>query len=85
MQIVNLKKYYYELFKKDTFVEVSDEVAEALLLMHREENNHKRKIWYHKAFYSLTGRTGLKTTPWILQTNPQKKSLWSRRKNASFC
>ena len=46
MQIVNLKKYYYELFKKDTFVEVSDEVAEALLLMHREENNHKRKIWY---------------------------------------
>lgn len=29
MQIVNLKKYYYELFKKDTFVEVSDEAARA--------------------------------------------------------
>ena len=39
MQTVNLKKYYYPLFTKDTFVEVSDEVAEALLLMHREENN----------------------------------------------
>ena len=59
MQIVNLKKYYYELFKKDTFVEVSDEVAEALLLMHREENNHKRKIWYHKAFYSLDREDGI--------------------------
>ena len=59
MQIVNLKKYYYELFKKDTFVEVSAEVAEALLLMHREENNHKRKIWYHKAFYSLDREDGI--------------------------
>nr|WP_217936335.1 hypothetical protein [Enterocloster clostridioformis] len=38
MQTVSLKKYYYPLFIKDTFVEVSDEVAEALLLMHREEN-----------------------------------------------
>ena len=59
MQIVNLKKYYYELFKKDTFVEVSDEVAESLLLIHREENNHKRKIWYHKAFYSLDREDGI--------------------------
>ena len=31
MPIVNLKKYYYELFKKDTFVEVSDEVALSLI------------------------------------------------------
>ena len=30
MQTVNLKKYYYPLFVKDTFVEVSDEVAEAM-------------------------------------------------------
>lgn len=61
MQIVNLKKYYYELFKKDTFVEVSDEVAEALLLMYREENNRHRKIWYHKAYYSLDMEDGIET------------------------
>ena len=59
MQIVNLKKYYYELFKKDTFVEVSDEVAEALLLMHREENNHNTIIWFHKAFYSIDREDGI--------------------------
>ena len=59
MQIVNLKKYYYPLFTKDTFVEVSDEVAEALLLMHREENNRIRKMYYHKAYFSLDREDGI--------------------------
>lgn len=59
MQTVNLKKYYYPLFTRDTFVEVSDEVAEALLLMHREENNRIRKMYYHKAYYSLDREDGI--------------------------
>ena len=59
MQTVNLKKYYYPLFTKDTFVEVSDEVAEALLLMHREENNRIRKMYYHKAYFSLDQEDGI--------------------------
>lgn len=59
MPIVNLKKYYYELYRKDTFVEVSDEVAEALLLMLREENNRRRKIYYHKAYFSLDREDGI--------------------------
>lgn len=59
MQTVNLKKYYYPLFTKDTFIEVSDEVAEALLLMHREENNRIRKMYYHKAYFSLDREDGI--------------------------
>lgn len=59
MQTINLKKYYYPLFTKDTFVEVSDEVAEALLLMHREENNRIRKMYYHKAYFSLDREDGI--------------------------
>lgn len=59
MQTVNLKKYYYPLFTKDTLVEVSDEVAEALLLMHREENNRIRKMYYHKAYFSLDREDGI--------------------------
>ena len=59
MQTVNLKKYCYPLFTKDTFVEVSDEVAEALLLMHREENNRIRKMYYHKAYFSLDREDGI--------------------------
>lgn len=41
MAIINLRKYYYPTYKKDTFIEVSDEVAEALLLMLRAENNYE--------------------------------------------
>ena len=59
MPIINLQKYYYPLCRKDTFVEVSDEVAEVLLLMYREENNRARKIYYHKAYYSLDREAGI--------------------------
>ena len=38
MELVNLKKYYPCLYTKDTLIEVSDEVAEALLFMQRQEN-----------------------------------------------
>lgn len=59
MQSVNLRKYYYSLYHRDMFVEVSDEVAEALQLMYREENNCTRKIYYHKAYYSLDREDGI--------------------------
>lgn len=38
-------------------MEASDEVAKALLLMWREENNRTNKFWYHKVYYFLTVRT----------------------------
>lgn len=59
MTIINLRKYYYPLCRTDTFVEVPDEVAEALLLMHREENNRERKRFYHKAYFSLDCEDGI--------------------------
>ena len=31
MKTINLKKYYYPIFKKDIFVEVPDEVADAIV------------------------------------------------------
>ena len=59
MTVINLRKYYYPIYKKDIFVEVSDEVAEALLLMRREENNRERKLWYYKAYFSLDREDGI--------------------------
>lgn len=59
MTTINLKKYYYPLVKTDVFVEVPDEVAEALLLMRREDNNRTSKIWYHKAYFSLDCEDGI--------------------------
>lgn len=40
-------------------MEVSDEVTEVLLLMLREENNRVRKIYYHKAYFSLDWEDGI--------------------------
>lgn len=59
MTVINLKKYYYPLFKTDVFVEVPDEVAEALLHLRREENNRTSKMWYHKAYFSLDCEDGI--------------------------
>ena len=51
MKTINLKKYYYPIVKKDTFVEVPDEVAEAILEESRAENANDAKQHYH--CYSL--------------------------------
>ncbi len=59
MPIINLKKFYYLYYTKDTFVEVSDEVAEALLTLSRQENNQTHKTWYHKAYFSLDCQDGI--------------------------
>lgn len=59
MPIINLRKHYYPAYRKDTFIEVSDEVAEALLLMLRAENNYERKRNYHKAYFSLDCEDGI--------------------------
>lgn len=59
MQTINLKKYYYPDYKTDTFLEVSDEGAEALLIAHRYEKSSHKKMVYHKAFYSLDCGDGI--------------------------
>ena len=53
MKTINLRKLYFSQYHEDVYVEVSDEVAEALLLMKRAENNRRQKINYYKAYYSI--------------------------------
>ena len=59
VQTINLRDYYYELYTKDTFIEVSDEVAAALLRLKRDENNQKKRMYYHKAYFSLDAGDGI--------------------------
>ena len=60
MKTINLKKYYYPICKKDTFVEVPDEVADAIVEESRAENANDAKQHYH--CYSL-GRIPRHRTP----------------------
>lgn len=47
MKTINLKKYYYPICKKDTFVEVPDEVADAIVEESRAEDTNDAKQHYH--------------------------------------
>ena len=57
MKTINLKKYYYPICKKDTFVEVPDEVAEAIVEESRAEDANDAKQHYH--CYSLDASPGM--------------------------
>ena len=57
MKTINLKKYYYPICKKDTFVEVPDEVADAIVEERRAENANDAKQHYH--CYSLDASPGI--------------------------
>ena len=57
MKTINLKKYYYPICKKDTFVEVPDAVADAIVEESRAENANDAKQHYH--CYSLDASPGI--------------------------
>ena len=57
MKTINLKKYYYPICKKDTFVEVPDEVADAIVEESRAEDASDAKQHYH--CYSLDASPGM--------------------------
>lgn len=50
---INLREFYPECYISDYFVEVPDEVAELLTLLRRHEQSQRRRIYKHKAHYSL--------------------------------
>ena len=57
MKTINLKKYYYPICKEDTFVEVPDEVADAIVEESRAEDANDAKQHYH--CYSLDASPGM--------------------------
>ncbi len=58
MAIVNLRKHYYPLYTKDTFIEVPDEVAAAMEECRLYENRQEgRKSYYH--VYSMDCSPGI--------------------------
>lgn len=58
MTIINLRKYYYPIYTKDTFIELPDEVAEAIIEAHRSEHNQDSKKTYYGVL-SLDASIGL--------------------------
>lgn len=80
MELVNLKKFYPRLYAKDTLIEVSDEVAEALLFMQRQESASIRRLYYHRAFFSLDCEDGIENDR-IGEIAPSPEEICIRREN----
>ena len=61
MKEINLRDYY-PFYTQDTLLEVSDEVAGALADAERLERNYIRRVYYHKAHYSLDVGDGIEAS-----------------------
>ena len=58
MTTINLKDFYY-WYTQDQFIEVTEEVAEALRASVRYETAYQRRLTRHKAQYSLDCEDGI--------------------------
>lgn len=64
MKTINLKKYYYPICKKDTFVEVPDEVADAIVEASRAgtpmtpNSTITVTLWTHPPAWKTISRSG---------------------------
>ena len=70
MAIINLRKHYYPLYTKDTFIEVPDEVAAAMEECRLYENRQEgRKSYYH--VYSMDCSPGIENHAMFLVQSPE--------------
>ncbi|MGI5984660.1 MAG: sigma-70 family RNA polymerase sigma factor [Clostridiales bacterium] len=60
MTTINLRDYY-PIYKEDTFIDVSDEIATFLAEEKRLQTNYEQYIRDNKAFYSLDCGDGIET------------------------
>lgn len=58
MAKINLRDYY-PFYNSDFFIEIPDEIKDALLEAERLENNYIRRRFYNKAHYSLDANDGI--------------------------
>ena len=71
MTTINLKDFYY-WYIQDQFIEVSEEVAEALRASVRYEAAYQRRLTRHKAQYSLDCEDGIEYSACLSEPTPQE-------------
>lgn len=69
MTIINLRDYY-PFIHSDLFLEVSEEVAAALVDAERRERNYRRRVFYNKAHYSLDAGDGIENEALFRSLSP---------------
>ena len=62
MKKVNLRDLYPDVYKTDHFVEVTEDVLEAIRATERAEAAYDRRMYRYKAHYSLDSDNGMEDT-----------------------
>ena len=68
MQKINLRELYPDIYKTDTYLEVTDEVQAVFLADKRAEARYLRQMYNYKAHYSLDCDNGIEKS--IVQPPP---------------
>ena len=87
MARINLRDYYPSLYITDQFIEVSEEVAEALAEAKRENHAYYERRRYHRAFYSLNAGDGIEREALYHAPSPEEiimKKLTLKQLNAAL-
>lgn len=84
MVTINLKKYYPDYYKEDTFMEVKEDVAEFLETNRPKPASAKRKAQRYKAQYSLDAGDGIEEDTLVLLFEEARRNelLYERLRTA---
>ena len=71
MQKINLRELYPDIYKKDTYLEVTDEVQAVFLADKRAEARYLRQMYNYKAHYSLDCDNGIENAILMKPQTPE--------------
>lgn len=73
---INLRDFY-PYIQEDTYIEVSNEVANMMNAFERSDASYERKVRRYKAYYSLDHKNGIERS--ILFTSHSPEELYERK------
>ena len=72
MKYINLRELYPDVYKTDTLVEVTEEVLAVIQASDRAEAAYKRRMYRHKAQYSLDCNNGIEKVVLVQPPTPEE-------------
>ena len=72
MKYINLRELYPDVYKTDTLVEVTEEVFAVIRASDRAEDAYKRRMYRHKAQYSLDCNNGIEKVVMVQPPTPEE-------------
>lgn len=72
MPKINLRDLYPEFYTSDCIIEVPDEVLSVFVEHERREAAYRRRVYYHKAHYSLDREDGIENSIQFVALSPDE-------------